>query len=230
MDNIAKQFQVKPTLNPDFWDEDQNLDPEVRTHLLRIGSEFVKKVNLHPRLIKDVILTGSSANFNWSSASDVDLHLIVDYSTLPNAEDFESLFDDEKKLWNLEHSDITIHGFPVEIYLQIYGQPLYASGVFSLLKNKWLKEPTKEKIVIDNDALKKKTKMLKQRIDDVLENPTTEKIDALRDKLHDIRTAGLENGGEFSIENLAYKLLRRDGYLDKLIDIQQQTFDEELSL
>ena len=31
-----------------------------------------------------------------------------------------------------------------------------------------------------------------------------------------MRTAGLEQGGEFSVENLAYKTLRNAGVLDKL--------------
>ena len=41
----------------------------------------------------------------------------------------------------------------------------------------------------------------------------------IKDKIRNMRLAGLERSGEFSVENLSFKLLRRNGYLNKLYDI-----------
>ena len=44
-----------------------------------------------------------------------------------------------------------------------------------------------------------------------------EKLERLKDKIKKMRIAGLETGGEFSTENLAFKLLRRRGELNTLV-------------
>ena len=40
-----------------------------------------------------------------------------------------------------------------------------------------------------------------------------------------MRLEGLEKGGEFSIGNLAFKKLRNDGYIGKIIDVMSQSYD-----
>jgi len=45
-----------------------------------------------------------------------------------------------------------------------------------------------------------------------------------------LRQSGLENEGEFGVENLAFKLLRNEGDLDKLNDAHLQAVDNDLSL
>jgi hypothetical protein len=45
-----------------------------------------------------------------------------------------------------------------------------------------------------------------------------------------MRQAGLDRGGEFSTENLAYKIIRNKKFLDKLYKTKNQRFDQELSL
>ena len=52
----------------------------------------------------------------------------------------------------------------------------------------------------------------------------------LKDKLKKYRTAGLEDGGEMSDENLVFKVLRRNGYIQKLFDFQTKHADKNLSL
>jgi hypothetical protein len=44
------------------------------------------------------------------------------------------------------------------------------------------------------------------------------------------RQSGLQLGGEFSTENLAFKLLRRAGYMDKLAKLQSAVVDKQLSV
>ena len=45
-------------------------------------------------------------------------------------------------------------------------------------------------------------------------------INKFKDKLKKYRTRGLEDGGEFSNENLVFKVLRRNGYIQKLFDFR----------
>jgi hypothetical protein len=45
-----------------------------------------------------------------------------------------------------------------------------------------------------------------------------------------MRRAGLDAGGEFSTENLAFKILRNMKYMDKLSKAYRQQQDDDLSL
>ena len=52
----------------------------------------------------------------------------------------------------------------------------------------------------------------------------------LSEKIRKMRQAGLDKGGEFSVENLVFKVLRNMKYLDKLSKAFHQQQDDELSL
>jgi hypothetical protein len=45
-----------------------------------------------------------------------------------------------------------------------------------------------------------------------------------------MRKAGLEKEGEFSAENITFKILRRNGYLKKLFDLKKRAVTKDLSL
>ena len=45
-----------------------------------------------------------------------------------------------------------------------------------------------------------------------------------------MRKSGLETGGAFSIENLAFKVLRRSDYLKKLNDLKLMSYDKLQSI
>ena len=55
-------------------------------------------------------------------------------------------------------------------------------------------------------------------------------IEKIKDKLKKFRSCGLEKGGEFSYENLAFKFLRRSGYIKKLFDLKNKVMDLSLSM
>jgi len=50
------------------------------------------------------------------------------------------------------------------------------------------------------------------------------------DKLKKARAAGLEREGEYSFENLAFKVLRRNDYLEKLSRLRIDAYDSDMSL
>ena len=57
-----------------------------------------------------------------------------------------------------------------------------------------------------------------------------EKIDKVWKKVKDFRKSGLESeSGEFSIGNLVFKLLRRNGYVGKVVKMKNQAYDKQFN-
>lgn len=80
------------TLNPAIWQSDENIKPEISAKLLKIASDFYAEIKIKPAL-KDVLLLGSSANYNWTTTSDIDIHLVIDINELGvNQKEAQELF------------------------------------------------------------------------------------------------------------------------------------------
>jgi hypothetical protein len=71
---------VQEDLDREIWDDKDQLKSEIRSKLLEIANDFWKNQELDNVKIKDIIFTGSLANYNWSKFSDVDLHIVIDYT------------------------------------------------------------------------------------------------------------------------------------------------------
>jgi hypothetical protein len=57
-----------------------------------------------------------------------------------------------------------------------------------------------------------------------------QKADKIKDKIKKMRQAGLDDAGEFSVENMVFKVLRRNGMLDRLSDIKTVAYDKSVTL
>lgn len=230
-------FEFHETLNPKLWDGDI-LKKEVRTKLLKIANAFHKFINLDAKL-KDVIITGSSSNYNYSSKhSDIDLHLLYDFSEILSEDGkIDNVADlvkeymlSKKSIWN-DKFNITINGIEVELYAQDIDEPHEANGQFSITDNKWIKTPSKEVPEWDTYSVDKKAEEFMGLIDSAINSKDLDKIEKLKDKIKKLRKSGLDsNDGEFSTENLAFKTLRRNGYIEKLNDVETAEKEKELSL
>jgi DNA-binding Lrp family transcriptional regulator len=234
---VFDSFKLKPTLNPELW-EREVLRKDIREQLMLIAQEFFDGLNAPEKLvIKDVIFTGSLANYNWSKYSDIDLHVIVDFETIDTKEEFiKQLFDSYKNLWNNNH-DITIKGYDVELYLQDIREALSANAVYSVKRNKWLLKPEKEKLKINRNIIKKKATSFIDKLKDVKKayaegdyQKALDKSQDLKDKIKKYRKSGLESGGEFALENLVFKVLRRTPFMDVLHDINSKSYDQIMSI
>ena len=242
---IIKSFQLKDTLCPTIFDKTESdeyiIKKEVSVKLLEITDSFIEFLGVS-FFIHDVILTGSLANYNWSEYSDVDLHILVDMNEIGD-EDSKSIalhdivkefFDAKKNVWNDKH-DIKIKGFDVELYVQDVNEEHVSSGVYSVLNNEWVVEPSIKKESIDAKKILEKGEFFAKRIDQLIDYHQDGKdvdkmaID-LRDKFKKFRKSGLEVGGEYSYENLTFKLLRRNGYIEKLMDLRNSISNKKLSL
>jgi hypothetical protein len=68
------------------------------------------------------------------------------------------------------------------------------------------------------------------QINRAIKQGSVEDITRLQDKIRLMRQAGLDASGEFSTENLAFKIIRNKKFLDKLYKTKNQKVDQELSL
>ena len=215
---------VNSKLNPKIW-QDGELDPEVREKLIKIAQAFEEFVGVDLEVV-DYTITGSNANYTWTKHSDLDLHIII-----PGQADDASreLYSSKKTLWGDQH-DITIRGLPVECYIQGQDEPHHSTGVYSLVKNKWLVEPKKVKPDIDDASVSAKCDSLVRVTKEALQQDDLDRLRAVKDKITTMRKAGLERAGEWSVENLCFKTLRNLGLIDDLTERIRQLEDDELSL
>lgn len=216
-------------LNPVAWN-DSELKLEVRVKLLTIAKLFVKYLEIPNFKVEDIVLTGSMVNFNWTKYSDFDLHVITDYSALQCDDIAEAFYRAKKQIWNDAH-DITIGGHEVEMYVEDSATPPVSQGVYSVLSGQWLSKPVYKQPSINDQAVTQKATVLAQIIDRaVSSDPDPKELEKIAEKIKHMRRAGLDQGGEFSVENLAFKVLRNQGYIDKLHDAKNQAMDKALSL
>jgi hypothetical protein len=228
--DVTDVSKLKSGLSGKIWEKGGILKPEVRTKMIELGKEFYKSLGIdYP--IKDIFFTGSLANYNWTSHSDADVHVLFE---APEEDEFLSEYIFAKKeVWSDKHN-ITIYGFPVELFAKNVEDEHGSKAIYSLLQNKWVKKPSKKNVNIDSESIQIKTADLMNKIDDVEKISDDEKrfdaADKLKDKIKKMRQASLEAGGEYSTENLVFKTLRNNGYLDKLSDIKTMSFDKQKSL
>jgi hypothetical protein len=203
------------TLCPVAW-EGTDMRPEIRAKLLQIAKTFIGYLEVPNFQVLDIVLTGSMANFNWTRFSDFDIHVVTRYDDLDADEIAAAFYQAKKSIWN-DHHDITIRGHEAELYVEDVNEPPVAQGMFSLKDNKWLSQPEFEPPKLDNGAVYHKVKSLVREIKSAIKTADDpEDIKRLVDKIRKMRRAGLDAGGEFSVENLAFKVLRNLGLIEKL--------------
>ena len=233
----TSSFEVKNSLHPDFWGNEDKIVEEIGDRLYEIAKEFFKGLDLHWVDIIDITFTGSLANYTWSSFSDIDLHVIVDYNQIDeNQELVKDFVRKSSSLWNRSHK-ILIKGFEVEVYIQDANEPHYSTGIYSIKNDQWIEKPSKIEPQIDIVNVQKKAAGLMDDIDKVYEvfldkdyEHAYEQAEKIKDKIRKFRQAGLERGGAYSVENLAFKVLRRNEYLNKLSSLKVMSYDKMMSI
>jgi hypothetical protein len=114
---------------------------------------------------------------------------------------------------------------------------LEATAIYSIKKDKWLLKPEKESFKLDVKNLKLKAEKIMYQIRDIRDKfkakdyqYVIDKSTALKDKIKKMRKSGLEKGGEFSMENLVFKALRRTDFMEIIANFKNQATDMLLSL
>lgn len=224
----AETSIVHQELNPVAWDG-MNLKPEIRKALMKIASDFVGTWDMEFP-ITDVILTGSNANYNWTKYSDFDLHIVVNMGESGVTKDLvKNLLNTKKNLYNNQHN-IKIKGYDVELYAQDRSEHHVASGQYSLKHDRWLVIPAMQRPNFAHNNIQKKAGEILAQAEEALEQRDEQVLRGLLKKIAKMRKSGLERAGEFSDENMAFKVLRNSGIIEKIRNAIVEISDKAMSV
>lgn len=246
-ENEERNDFYKKELNQLFWKKtiedlpddteasNYRFDSDIRKKLLQLAEDFYSSLGFDPE-IKDIQLTGSLANYNWTDKSDLDVHVLIDFREIDeNFTLVKKAVDGMRFIWNLRHK-IKIKGYDVELYVQDINEPHTSSGLYSLLNNEWIKIPKYNPPDIDykdvdlkfqgivSDILEMENLMSSSNFSNVSEIELYEHALSIKSKIMKMRKEGLARDGEFSVENLAFKKLRNEGYIEKIIDLISKAY------
>jgi hypothetical protein len=225
---ISDAITFHNKLNPKLWNGTK-LRPEVKQQLESIADDFLQEMGIHELDVRDITISGSNAAYSYTDHSDLDLHILVNVNDLPRSDVYKELFRAKKTIYNDTH-DITIHKVPVELYVQDANEPVISLGEYSIKNDSWIKIPTKRRSNFDQNATKAKHAKLLDIVERAIESNNLDKIQKVLKKIKQYRQAGLDKGGEFGPENLAFKALRSQGYITKLYDLRDKLHSEHLTI
>ena len=224
--NELSYAQYNDQLNPLIWDNNQ-LKTEVRYKLMATALHFAKFLNVPKLNLRDITISGSNAAYGYSDSSDIDLHLVVDMPS--DKPELAELYTAKKNQYNFTF-DITVKGIDVELYVQDVQQPHHSAGIYSLLNNRWISKPKHQPPNIEDREVKSKARNYSAKINAAMRANDLNKAKETMSDIRRLRQAGLEKGGEYSVENLAFKLLRSRGKIDKFMRYINKLQSAELSL
>lgn len=255
--DLLSSFDINDRLCPVIWDSNTgNMVPEVRDSLIQIARDFVASMekdfpaekvgpdgDVVRKILVDVIVVGSITSYNYSRYSDIDLHILVDMSRLgikdPSLHEIcKMYFWHCKKSWNEAHDGLRVKGFGVELYVQDVSEENATNGIYSLLKNEWLKTPDKMKGGFDQTFVSDKAQQIMDKIEwlehalSSTTNPDLAKrifltAKSLKEKIMSDRKSSINGnaGDEMANDNIVFKILRRTGHLERLNAIIDDAYD-----
>ena len=213
-------------LNPLLWEQGK-LRAEVRYKLMFIARHFAKFINIPQLHLRDITISGSNAAYGYSDSSDLDLHLVVDFPK--DKPELAELYSAKKNQYNFTYN-ITVKGIDVELYVQDVQQLHHSAGIYSVLNDKWLSKPKHQVPNLSDQEVKSKARNYAGIINQALRSKDLNNAKDTMADIRRLRQAGLAKGGEYSVENLAFKLLRTQGKIDKLRMHIDRLQSAELSL
>lgn len=217
-------------LNPSLFTEDNKLKSDVRNSILKITHEFLEYLQVDIKVM-DIRLVGSNASYNYTSNSDLDIHIITDLSEVSDPEMIARLYFDAIKKQFKDSYDIFIKGIEVELYVEDINTTSISNGIYSVLEDKWVKEPsTSDTIIPSPEALDQAEEIEEEILDSIESSKTVEELQSIVDKIYLMRKDSLATDGEVGAGNLAFKSLRNKGVLDKVKETIRGATSRELSL
>jgi hypothetical protein len=225
---LSDAIKFHTELNPMLFN-DEHMASDVREKLLEIAHEFIDYLGINDLDIDDITLSGSNAAYTYTDHSDIDLHILIDMNKINNDDIYRELFTAKKNLFNADH-DIKIRGYDVELYVQDKNQPVKSLGEYSILNDKWIKFPRKQRASIDQNSVKHKVTKLVQMAEIANRSNNIDQIDKVLSTIKRYRQSGLDKHGEFGPENIAFKILRTNGIIDNLYNHRNKLYSSQLSL
>ena len=229
MRQLIEKVELHDTLNPKIWENDK-LKTEVKDKLEEIIDQFILELhdNDIPVKVLDARLVGSNASFNYTENSDMDVHLIVNTQEAScDTNVLTLLYNYFKSNFNDKY-DISIHGIPVELYIEDVGASAVSNGIYSIYDDEWIKYP--EPVEVPDIDITDDFAVLERRYKNIIEDNDAEEAEELLDELYLRRKDSLATEGEYGRDNLLFKQFRSEGYLDGLKEVINGITSKELSL
>lgn len=142
-----------PGLPVDMWQADGTLFPYHKDFILKLLNSCYENYNLkNPEMwVKDVTIVGSTTTTKYIRTSDVDIHVLVDIdefikTNMPKASKQEALekLDNTRKEFDRAKILLPLSERPAEFFfesLELNPANDELVGRYSILQNKWLKDP-----------------------------------------------------------------------------------------
>lgn len=220
-----KQLMHAPeqdTLNPKLWNNDETLNGTIRESIMERAGSFLERLGFSANDIDDVRIVGGNASYNYHAASDIDATIVVKRDLNLTKEDVRRIGISSSNL-NYKLSP-SINGIPLNFYFGTRNiSPLRPAkqAVYSITKQKFLVGPTKMPEVEPNH-IAGKANFFASLIEECIDDESNESEDCskkLLDRLKRYRLRGLKTkDGEFSTQNLVWRVLSRSNYIQVLKD------------
>jgi len=231
----SELLEPKNHLHPSLWRQ-ESLNPAIISRLLEISQNIIDSENINAE-IEDIVVTGSLASYNWNRLSDLDLHILLNFEEINEDRRLVKKYLDNLRInWNTKH-DIFIENHEVELYFQDISEVHHSAGVYSILSGDWLTKPIKNRKDIDMRAVEKKAEGVAVIHEGALDLFMDEKYkdvhiltSKLMKKMKRMRLTGLSREGIYSVENLAFKMLRNAGIIGKISSLKTLSYDKMMSL
>jgi len=224
---LSPGIEAHPELNSLLWSDQKQLDPMVRSHLIKIANHFKRFVDLDFEVL-DLQITGGQTGRYWTKHSDLDLHLITDYTSIDCDQELAELFDTKRLLYKQQHK-IEIRGIPVELYVEDSAEPA-VGGAYSLIRDQWIRPSTEPQGPLDLDRVAQYAARWQQIIQATATINSIDQARKVMSVLKDYRRKGLARSGEYGVANLVFKSLRNSGLVDQLRQQITDLEDSQLSL
>lgn len=228
---IEEKMEVHETLNPKLWDTNMNLLPDVREKILEIVEEFketikgMTEIDINPI---DIYLLGSNASYNYTSHSDLDVHIVVNFLMIDdNVGLVQTLMNFSKADFNSSY-DVSIHGIDVELYVEDVTASTMSNGIYSVMTEQWIKKP--EPIEVPELDIEADIDEWKDKVNKALDSKDPKQINDMIDSLYLLRKNGLLADGEYGKGNQIFKEIRNLELLSDLKDSYMKLRSQELSL
>lgn len=235
--DLEEDIEKHDELNQKLFDG-ESLKPEIKDKAVEVADELIKMLaegGIDLKL-KDLVITGSNASYNYTKNSDIDLHLVADLTGTNDPDGlYPVLFNSVKSAFNKKFN-ISFYGIPVEVYIEVEDTQIVSNGIYSVLTDSWIKEPENTEIPeVDQEAVNKAVAPWEDRYlkleGSIDKNTSADEsvIDKYIDDLYELRATGLKEG-EYSTGNLVFKEIRNKGYLDKLKELRDIVVTNRLSI
>jgi hypothetical protein len=219
-EKIDEAINPHTTLNPYFFTNGQ-FNSSIEKRFLQVSNYYfatVKKKFPQAKLV-DILFVGSLAGYGYTSGSDADLHLLIDFNVSCDKRLLNEYLIALRSIWHREK--MSIGHYAVQITPVSYMDE--RGGIYSLLKHQWIQKPRREKIPYTKEEIINTVKAHQHELINLEKiyhsdpsNLNCQKLIDYAQKLKDWRKKGLVEKGIASIENTAFRLIRALGDWDTL--------------